>query len=120
MKKFTFNVGIKYNFGDEVYVTTSGKKTWMKGKIIGWALGHPGFPVECTNENDEIRYQSLTSLPITYMVEVKDKDGECHNYRRAASSVFDRPAEEDIARLKKLKEQRQKLDDEISRIEQYL
>lgn len=120
MKKFVFYVNVKYNFGDEVYITTSGRKTWMKGKIKGWALGHPGFPVECNDEYNEKHYVDLPSLPVSYIVEVKDKDGKFHNYRRPASSVFDRPAEEDIARLKKLKEQRQKLDDEISRIEQYL
>ena len=120
MKKFTFNIDVKYNFGDEVYITTFGRKTWMKGKIKGWILGCPRFPVECDNEYNEKYYQALSSLLVIYIVEVRDKDGNFHNYRRLASSIFDRSAEEDIARLKKLKKQRQKLDDEISRIEQYL
>ncbi len=119
MKKFTFSVEIDREFGEEVYITTSGRKTWMKGVIKGWTLGHTNFPVECKNEHDEERYQRYP-LPISYIVTVTDPVGNGYDYKRPSSSVFDKPAEEDIARLKKLKEQKQKLEDEIKRIEQYL
>ena len=74
MKSFKFEANVKYNYGDTVYVTTYGRKTWFKGIIIGWKLGRPTYSIEFSNENDEEHYQKYP-LPISYIVLIKDQNG---------------------------------------------
>ena len=119
MKQFKFEANVKYNYGDTVYVTTSGRKTWFKGTIIGWKLGRPSYPIEFSNENDEEHYQKYP-LPISYIVLIKDQNGESKKVTREAATVYDKPAEEDIKRLKKLREEKEKIEKEIARIESYI